>query len=344
MAGLLVKQYAHFQAIIDFNALSGRRQRGLAAAYSAKYKFQMIIYPDIEIQNSQSVNLPRGLREEPVTYNLSPRDAARQFQAAGAEWLHIVDLNGVFQGGRHNAELMCQIIEEAKVPVQVAGGLRTENAVDWWFDHGATRVVLGTVAVKNQNLLRDVCSRYPEKVVVSIDARGGYVLIDGWRTRTSFTPMELARNFEDVGAAAIIYTDIDRFENHPESSLAATTEIATAIRIPVISTGTVDTLDDVSYLKYLPNISGVIVGRALFSKAVRLEDAIAVASGPGVDPSLAGEGVRTPAPVPPKATRASNYRTLGRELLDMDRAHKAGAISDSQYEQAKSDLLQKFSS
>ena len=324
--------------------MSGRRQRGLAAAYSAKYKFQMIIYPDIEIQNSQSVNLLRGLREQPVTCNLSPRDAARQFQAAGAEWLHIVDLDGVFQGGRPNAELMCQIIEEAKVPVQVAGGLRTENAVDWWFDHGATRVVLGTVAVKNQNLLRDVCSRYPEKVVVSIDARGGYVLIDGWATRTSFTPMELARNFEDVGAAAIIYTDIDRFENHPESSLAATTEIAAAIRIPVISTGTVDTLDDVSYLKYLPNISGVIVGRALFSEAVRLEDAIAVASGPGVDPSLAGEGVRTPTPVPPKAKRVSNYRTLGRELLDMDRAHKAGAISDSQYEQAKSDLLQKFSS
>ena len=304
----------------------------------------MIIYPDIEIQNSQSVNLPRGLREEPVTYNLSPRDAARQFQVAGAEWLHIVDLDGVFQGGRHNAELMCQIIEEAKVPVQVAGGVRTESAVDWWFDHGATRVVLGTVAVKNQNLLRDVCTRYPEKVVVSIDARGGYALIDGWRTRTSFTPMELARNFEDVGAAAIIYTDIDRFENHPESSFAGTTEIAAAIRIPVISTGTVDTLDDVSYLKYLPNISGVIVGRALFSEAIRLEDAIAVASGPGVDPSLAEEGVRARPSVIPKAKRAPNYRTLGQELLDLERAHKAGVISDSQFEQAKSGLLQKFAS
>ena len=290
----------------------------------------MIIYPDIEIQNGQSVNLPRGLREEPVTYNLSPRDAARQFQAAGAEWLHIVDLDGLFQGGRHNAELMCQIIEE--------------DAVDWWFDHGATRVVLGTVAVKNQNLLRDVCTRYPEKVVVSIDARGGYALIDGWRTRTSFTPMELARNFEDVGAAAIIYTDIDRFENHPESSFAGTTEIAAAIRIPVISTGTVDTLDDVSYLKYLPNISGVIVGRALFSEAIRLEDAIAVASGPGVDPSLAEEGVRARPSVIPKAKRAPNYRTLGQELLDLERAHKAGVISDSQFEQAKSGLLQKFAS
>jgi phosphoribosylformimino-5-aminoimidazole carboxamide ribotide isomerase len=303
----------------------------------------MIIYPDIEIQNNQSVNLPRGLREEPVTYDLNPRDAARQFQVAGAEWLHIVDLDGVFQGGRHNAELMCQIIDEAKVPVQVAGGVRTESAVDWWFDHGASRVVLGTVAVKNQNLLRDVCARYPGKVVVSIDARGGYALIDGWRTRTSFTPLELARNFEDIGVAAIVYTDIDRFENHPESSFAATTEIAAAIRIPVISTGTVDTLDDVSFLKYLPNISGVIVGRALFSGQIRLADAIAIALGPGVDPALAEEGVRTPVSVSPKVTRPPNYRTLGQELLDLDRAHKESVISDLQYEQAKLDLLQKFS-
>jgi phosphoribosylformimino-5-aminoimidazole carboxamide ribotide isomerase len=303
----------------------------------------MIIYPDIEIQNGQSVNLPRGLREEPVTYSLRPRDAARQFQLAGAEWLHIVDLDGVFQGGRHNAELMCQIIEEAKVPVQIAGGIRTEYAVHWWFDHGATRVVLGTVAVKNQNLLRDVCARYPEKIVVSIDARGGYALIDGWRTRTSFTPIELARHLEDVGVAAIIYTDIDRFENHPESSFAATTEIAGEIRIPVISTGTVETLDDVSFLKYLPNISGVIVGRALFSEAVRLEDAIAVASGPGVDPSLAREGVRIQAPVMPKTRIVPDNKTLGQELLDLDQARKERAISDSEFERAKSDLLQKFS-
>ena len=105
-----------------------------------------------------------------------------------------------------------------------------------------------------------------------------------------------------------------------------------------------DTLDDVSFLKYLPNISGVIVGRALFSEAIRLEDAIAVASGPGVDPSLAEEGVRVRTPVAPKSARTPNYRTLGQELLDLDRAHKAGAISDSQYEQAKLDLLQKFAS
>ena len=275
----------------------------------------MIIYPDIEIQNGQSVNLPRGLREEPVTYRPEPaRMRLGNFRPAGAEWLHIVDLDGVFQGGRHNAELMCQIIEEAKVPVQVAGGVRTESAVDWWFDHGATRVVLGTVAVKNQNLLRDVCARYPEKIVVSIDARGGYALIDGWRTRTSFTPMELARILRMLEQPPSSIPILIGSRIIQKAVLLLTTEIAAAIRIPVISTGTVDTLDDVSFLKYLPNISGVIVGRALFSEAIRLEDAIAVASGPGVDPSLAEEGVRARAPVTPNATRVPNYRTLGRNF------------------------------
>ena len=299
----------------------------------------MIIYPDIEIQDGKSVNLPRGLREEPVTYDITPQEAARWFQASGAEWLHVVDLDGVFQGGRHNQKVICEIIEQAAVPVEVAGGIRTEHDVDWWLNHGATRVVLGTVAVKNRNLVRDVCFRYPEKVVISIDVRGGYVLIDGWKTRSSFTPLELARDFENIGAAAIIYTDIDRFENHPESSFAATTALAAEVEIPVVSTGTVHTLDDVSTLKYLPNISGAIIGRALFSGALRLEDAIAVASGPGVDPSLADEGVRPHTAQFNRARTPPNYRTMGQELLDLDRAHRQGVISDSEYALAKTDLL-----
>jgi phosphoribosylformimino-5-aminoimidazole carboxamide ribotide isomerase len=303
----------------------------------------VIIYPDIEIQSGRSVNLPRGLREEPVTYDITPLDAARWFQASGAEWLHIVDLDGVFQGGRHNAELICKIIEEAVVPVEVAGGIRTEHHVDWWFDHGATRIVLGTVAVKNRNLVRDVCFRHPGKVVISIDARGGYALIDGWKTRTSFTPNELARDFEDIGAAAIIFTDIDRFENHPESSFSATTALAAEVKIPVISTGTVHTLDDVSSLKYLPNISGAIIGRALFSGAVQLEDAIAVASGPGVDPSLAEGGMRPYVNQLPRVRTPLDHRTMGQELLDLNRAHRQGVISESEYALAKKDLLRTFS-
>ncbi len=251
----------------------------------------MIIYPDIEIKNGQAVNLTRGLEDTPTVYEVSPMDAAKQFEAAGAEWLHLVDIDGVFQGGRRNAELICDIIKAVNIPVQVGGGIQTNSTVEWWLEQGAERVVLGTVAVIDQHLVWDVCGRHPGKIVVSVDGQDGYAMIDGWRTKTSFKVLDLARQFEHSGVAAIIYTDIDRFENAPESSLAATTEMGTELNIPVISTGTVRELDDVSNLKLLPNIHGAIIGRAFFSGMIKLEDAIRVARGPGVDSSLADEGV-----------------------------------------------------
>ena len=169
-------------------------------------------------------------------------------------------------------------------------------------------------------------------------------MIDGWKTRTSFIPLDLARNFENIGAAAIIFTDIDRFENLPESSFSATTEIGTQLRIPVISSGMVHTLDDVSFLKYLPNISGAIIGQALFSGEVKLEDAIAIASGPGIDPTLAEEGVRPFEKRYDINHTTTHNRTMGQELLDLDRAHKQGVISNTEYEQSKADILRTFSS
>lgn len=238
----------------------------------------MIIYPDIEIYDGKCVNLSRGGFGEPDVYEITALDAAANFQQAGAKWLHVVDIDGVLQGGRHNAELICDVIDAVDIPVQVAGGIRTIDAVHWWLDHGAERIVLGTAAVKDQPLVEEACARYPDKVVVSVDARGGYVLIDGWRTQTSFTPLELARLFEECGVAAIIYTDIDRYENLPESSFATTTEMGTELKVPVISTGTVSSLDDVSSLKFLPNISGVIIGRALFTNVFTLEEAIEIGS------------------------------------------------------------------
>jgi phosphoribosylformimino-5-aminoimidazole carboxamide ribotide isomerase len=238
----------------------------------------MIIYPDIEIQDGKCINLSRGGFGEPTVYDKTPLDAAREFERSGAKWLHIVDMDGVFQGGRHNADLICEIIETVNIPVQVAGGIRTIDAVHWWFEHGAERIVLGTAAVADQNLVMEACTRYPGRVVVSVDAHKGYVVIEGWRTQTSFTALELARHFEAAGVAAIIYTDIDRYENLPESSFAATAEMGSELSVPMISTGTVDILDDVSTLKYLPNISGVIIGRALFNEVFTLEEAIEIAS------------------------------------------------------------------
>ena len=224
------------------------------------------------------MNLSRGGFGEPTVYDTTPGDAARNFERAGAKWLHVVDIDGVFQGGRHNADLICKIIGEAGIPVQVAGGIRTIDAVHWWLDHGAERIVLGTAAVKDQSLVMEACARYPDRIVVSVDAHKGFVMIEGWRTQTAFTALELARHFEQAGVAAIIYTDIDRYGNLPESSFAATAEMGTELSVPMISTGTVDILDDVSTLKYLPNISGVIIGRALFNEVFTLEEAIEIAS------------------------------------------------------------------
>jgi len=251
----------------------------------------MIVFPDIEIQNGQSVNRTRGRENEPEVYDVSPLDAARGFAEAGAEWLHVIDLDSSYQHGHVNAELICEIINAVDIPVQVGGGIRTQTDVDWWLEHGAARVVIGTVAVLDRLFIMEACGRHPGKIVVSITGKDGYAMIDGWSTKTSFTALALAKSFEDTGAAAIIYTDLDRFEGGQEFGLAATIEIGTELSIPLISTGTISTLEDISTLALLPNIEGAISGRALYHGKLDLAEAIHVARASRVAPELANEGV-----------------------------------------------------
>ena len=240
----------------------------------------MIIYPDIELQNGKCVNLVRGRMEEPVAYEIAPLTAAQKFEAAGAEALHIVDLDGVLQGGRHNADTIIEIIKNVNIPVQVGGGIRTSENVNWWFDHGASRVVLGTAAVKDRRLVENACAAHPDKVLVSVDARGGHVVIEGWRETTTFTALELAKSFEQSGVSEIIYTDIDRDDDLNESSIANTSQMGKDLNIPVISSGLVKSLDDVSTLKYMENIGGCVIGRALFDGRVDLKEALEIAKTP----------------------------------------------------------------
>jgi phosphoribosylformimino-5-aminoimidazole carboxamide ribotide isomerase len=251
----------------------------------------MIIFPDIEIQDGHCVNRIRGKEQEPEKYDISPMDAAKQFVAAGAERLHVIDVESSLKSGGFNHDLICDIIDSVDVPVQVGGGIQTQSGVDWWFDHGAARVVLGTVAVKDRLLTMEVCNRHPGKIIISITGKDGHAMIDSWQTKTSFTPLELAKSFEESGAGAIIYADLDRFEGGQEVGLASTIEIGTELNIPLISTGTVYSLDDVSTLALLPNIEGVIIGRALFNGTVDLAEAIETAKAARVAPELADEGV-----------------------------------------------------
>lgn len=250
----------------------------------------MIIFPDIEIQNGQSVNRTRGKENEPEVYDVPPLDAARKFVDAGAEWLHVIDIDSSLQRDRDNSRIVAEIIEAVDVPVQVGGGLRTLHDVDSWLERGAARVVLGTAAILDRLFAMEACGRHPGKIVISITGKDGYGMIDGWRTKTSFPTLELAKSFEDTGAAAIIYTDLDRFENGQEFGLASTIEIGTELSIPLISTGTIYEMDDVSTLALLPNIEGVIVGRALHQGKLDLAEVIEVARG-SVAPELAEDGV-----------------------------------------------------
>lgn len=279
----------------------------------------MIIFPDIEIQNGQSVNRIRGQEKAPEVYDISPLEAAKNFAAAGAEWLHVIDVDASLQEGKNNSDLIRLIIESVDIPVQVGGGIRTYLDVEWWLDQAAARVVLGTAAVVDRHLIMDVCGRFPSQIVVSITGKDGYAMIDGWRTRTSFSILDLARTFETSGAAAIIYTDLDRFEGGSEMGLASTIEIGTQLEIPLISTGTVYTIDDVSALSLLPNIEGVIIGRALFQGTVDLATAIEVARASRVAPEIAEQGVA------PKLEEVSgipiqNIDHVGIYINDLDRS------------------------
>ena len=237
----------------------------------------MIIYPDMELHNGQCVNLKHGGIETPRVFDISPLQAARQFERDGAEYLHVIDLDGVFEKEGGNADAIRDIIRAVNIPVQVGGGIRARSVIDNWFNDGAERIVLGTAAVVDQRLVEQACAAYPDKILVSIDARGGRAVSHGWKYATTFTALELARRFERAGVGGIIYTDIDRYDELPESSMANTTQMAMDLECPVISSGTVRNLDDVSMLSQLPNIAGAVIGWALFSEAISLVDALQLA-------------------------------------------------------------------
>lgn len=244
----------------------------------------MIIYPDIELRKGRCVNLRRGRMEDPVVYDVDPVAAAKDFAKQGAEWLNVIDLDAVFNDGS-NAEIVQRIIDESGCPVQVGGAVRSMERVHHWIDAGAKRVNIATAAVKYPHLVREAATAYPGRIIVSIDSRGGKVVVEGWREATIFTPIEFAREFDDVSLAAVIYTDIDRDDDEPASSMSQTTELAAALSTPVIASGVVKSLQDISVLKFLQNISGAITSRALFGGAFTLAEAIALAKEPQPEPA-----------------------------------------------------------
>ncbi|WP_415922786.1 1-(5-phosphoribosyl)-5-[(5-phosphoribosylamino)methylideneamino]imidazole-4-carboxamide isomerase [Tateyamaria sp. SN6-1] len=234
----------------------------------------MILYPAIDLKDGAAVRLVHGEMDSATVFNDDPAAQARAFVAAGCEWLHLVDLNGAFAGAPVNAAPVEAILAACDVPAQLGGGIRDMATIEAWLDKGLARVILGTVAVENPDLVRTAARAFPGQVAVGIDARGGKVATKGWAEETDVDATDLARSFEDAGVAAIIYTDINRDGAMGGPNVPGTAALARAVDIPVIASGGVSSLDDLKGLKATGVIAGAISGRALYDGAIDLGAAL----------------------------------------------------------------------
>lgn len=238
----------------------------------------MDLFPAIDLKDGQCVRLLRGEMADATVFNDDPGAQAAAFVAAGCRWLHIVDLNGAFAGQPVNGAAVEAILAAAGgVPVQLGGGIRNRETIEVWLERGIARVILGTAAVRDPTLVREAAKSHPGRVAVGIDARGGRVAVEGWAETTETDATELARQFEDAGVAAIIYTDIDRDGAMQGPNVAATAALAEAVSIPVIASGGVSSLDDLRALRDCgAPLAGAISGRALYDGRIDLAEAVAL--------------------------------------------------------------------
>lgn len=237
----------------------------------------MIFYPAIDLKDGQCVRLLRGEMASATVFNDNPADQAKAFASAGCTWLHVVDLNGAFEGQPVNADAVGAILDAVDMKVQLGGGIRDMKTIEAWFERGLSRVILGTAAVRDPELVREACRAFPGRVAVGIDARDGRVAVVGWSQVSDITALDLAKRLEDAGVAVLIHTDVARDGAMQGPNIEATMALARAVSTPVIASGGVSSMEDLTALVAAGKgvIDGVISGRALYDG--RIDPAAAVA-------------------------------------------------------------------
>jgi phosphoribosylformimino-5-aminoimidazole carboxamide ribotide isomerase len=241
----------------------------------------VILFPAIDLKDGKCVRLKHGDMATATIYNDDPSAQAKAFEEQGFEWLHVVDLNGAFKGQSVNSAAVGAILAATKNPVQLGGGIRTLPQIEDWLDRGLTRVILGTVAVREPELVKEACKAFPGKIAVGIDAKGGKVAVEGWAEASELGVIELARKFEGAGVAAIIYTDIDRDGVLTGINWDSTIDLAEAVSIPVIASGGLASIADIVRMT-MPDaqkLEGAISGRALYDGRIDPAEALAILRG-----------------------------------------------------------------
>jgi len=238
----------------------------------------MIIIPAVDIKNGKCVRLFQGRMDEETVFSDDPAAMAKRWEDEGAEMIHVVDLDGAVEKSPKNLTSIRKIIESVNAHVQVGGGIRNEKTVRMFFDLGIKRVIIGTVAIKEPKLVKDICKAFPDQIVVGIDSRKGLVAIEGWTKTTQIKSIDLAKQFEDCGVAAINFTDIHRDGMQTGPNIDETRRLAEAVSIPVIASGGVSTIEDIINLMPLKAVGvvGIITGRALYSGSLDLKAAIEI--------------------------------------------------------------------
>ncbi|QPC86090.1 1-(5-phosphoribosyl)-5-[(5-phosphoribosylamino)methylideneamino]imidazole-4-carboxamide isomerase [Mesorhizobium sp. NBSH29] len=241
----------------------------------------MILFPAIDLKDGECVRLKLGDMDQATVYNVDPGAQAKTFESQGFEWLHVVDLNGAFAGESVNGAAVEAILKATKNPVQLGGGIRSLDHIESWLSKGLARVILGTVAVKDPALVIEACRKFPGKIAVGIDAKGGNVAVEGWAEASTLQVVDLAKKFEGAGVSTIIYTDIDRDGVLAGINWEATIALAEAVSIPVIASGGLASIADIVRMT-MPDarkLEGAISGRALYDGRIDPAEALSVLRG-----------------------------------------------------------------